>query len=187
MNDKKTDLRYIKTEKIIRNTFLEMLKEMPYEKIEIKTLAERAYINRKTFYLHYNSLSDLLNSLLEEIYEEIMQNISELEFPRDIAQIIRSIFSAFNSMSDEKWKLIYAAHFYTGLDFEKYIIKYSWNFSADFGTDSLNRDLVLSFFLSGLESIFDFWSKNKNKITFDEVTDRAIILLKAGINGYGEF
>lgn len=79
MNDKKADLRYIKTEKIIRNTFLEMLKEMPYEKIEIKTLAERAYINRKTFYLHYNSLSDLLNSLLEEIYEEIVQNVSGLE------------------------------------------------------------------------------------------------------------
>lgn len=181
MNDKKADLRYIKTEKIIRDTFLDMLKEMPYEKIEIKTLAERAYINRKTFYLHFNSLSDLLTFLLKEMYGDIMQNVSELVFPRDIEQIIRVVFSAFNDMSAERWKLIYAAHYHTGLDFADYMSKYPWIFSPEFEKDNINKDLILHFFSSGLGSVFNFWSKNKQIISFEKATDIAIDLLKKGI------
>ena len=55
----KVDLRVLKTEEAIKRTFKEMLLEMPYEKITIKELCERAIINRKTFYLHYNSIEDV--------------------------------------------------------------------------------------------------------------------------------
>ena len=58
--DKKEDLRIQKTKEAIRKAFKEMICEMDYEQISIKELTQRARINRKTFYLHYNTLDDLL-------------------------------------------------------------------------------------------------------------------------------
>ena len=49
-NEKKEDLRVVKTKEIIRNTFKNMILEMDYDYITIKELTERAKINRKTFY-----------------------------------------------------------------------------------------------------------------------------------------
>ena len=54
------DLRVQRTKEAIRHAFTEMICEMDFEKISIKELTERARINRKTFYLHYDSLDDLL-------------------------------------------------------------------------------------------------------------------------------
>ncbi len=58
--ESQNDLRYIKTESLIQNTFKAMLLEMDYSQITIRKLVERAQINRKTFYLHYQNLDDLL-------------------------------------------------------------------------------------------------------------------------------
>lgn len=65
----KNDLRFIKNENLIRNTFREMMSETEYPKISIKELTERAQINRKTFYLHYPSLDHLLTALQLELME----------------------------------------------------------------------------------------------------------------------
>ena len=59
----KHDLRYIKTEKAIRKTFHELLQEKDISKITVKERTERAEINKTTFYAHYETLQDLVNTL----------------------------------------------------------------------------------------------------------------------------
>lgn len=44
-----------------------------FEKITVTALAERADIDRKTFYLHYGSISDLMAEIQGEILEEALQ------------------------------------------------------------------------------------------------------------------
>ena len=58
---KKKDLRIIKTQKILYNTLLELLKEQPFEKIKVSNICQRARINRSTFYSHYNDKYELRN------------------------------------------------------------------------------------------------------------------------------
>ena len=60
MSVKKDDLRARRTKAFILKTYEEMICEMDFEQITVKELIERAMINRKTFYLHYDSLEDLL-------------------------------------------------------------------------------------------------------------------------------
>ena len=66
MSGKKDDLRARRTKAFIRKTFEEMICEMDFEHITVKELTERAMINRKTFYLHYDSLDDLLLEMQNE-------------------------------------------------------------------------------------------------------------------------
>ena len=49
----KMDLRIEKTERGIKNAFIELRSRKPLEKITVKELCESARINKSTFYAHY--------------------------------------------------------------------------------------------------------------------------------------
>ena len=50
------DIRVKKTKRAIQKTFIDLLREKPIEKITVKEIAERAEINKTTFYSHYETL-----------------------------------------------------------------------------------------------------------------------------------
>ncbi len=73
----KNDLRITKTLKAIRTAFKEMVLTMQPAEITVKELTRRAAVNRKTFYLHYESI--------ESLYEEFIRNIAD-GFARELAK-----------------------------------------------------------------------------------------------------
>ncbi len=52
--------RQVRTKRRIREALATLLEETSIEKITVKALADQADIDRKTFYLHYGSIGDLL-------------------------------------------------------------------------------------------------------------------------------
>ncbi|UUZ94011.1 TetR/AcrR family transcriptional regulator [Paenibacillus sp. P25] len=67
----RTDPRILRTRQLLRDSFIELLQEMDIEKISVNRLAERATINRVTFYLHYRDIPDMLEKMADEMVEEI--------------------------------------------------------------------------------------------------------------------
>ena len=53
------DRRCLKTQKAIKNALVELMSEKDISQITIKELAQRADINRKTFYTHYTRIYDV--------------------------------------------------------------------------------------------------------------------------------
>lgn len=78
--EKKPDLRVMKTQRAIRRSFVELLKEERFENITVQEIIERAEINRKTFYNHYRDKYDLADRCMESIAEGI----------REVARNLRS-------------------------------------------------------------------------------------------------
>lgn len=58
---KRVDRRVAKTQKAIRHAFHKLLTQSGIEKITVSALAREADIDRKTFYLHFSSIDDLIN------------------------------------------------------------------------------------------------------------------------------
>lgn len=90
--NKKEDLRVKKTREAIRSTFKTMICEMDYAQITIKELTQRAQINRKTFYLHYAGLDDLLEELQEEIADNFIRKDVSYRNMNDIRELVRLFF-----------------------------------------------------------------------------------------------
>lgn len=70
------DKRVIKTKKAIKDAFLELRSKKELEKITVKELCELAYINKSTFYCHFEDIYDLSDSLELEIVHSIIKSIS---------------------------------------------------------------------------------------------------------------
>ena len=91
------DLRIKKTKRAIRSAFAELIKEKPMEKITVKEIAERAEINKTTFYAHYETVYDLVDQLAQETVAEVISQINTaqnlLDNPR---AFVKEIYGALN-------------------------------------------------------------------------------------------
>ena len=69
MEKKREDRRSKYTRMIIKDSFLNLLKEKSYDKISVSQICKNSEITRTTFYLHYSNLDDVLLETLEEALE----------------------------------------------------------------------------------------------------------------------
>lgn len=76
----KTEYRSsLRSKRLIRAAFLELLGEKPLEKITVTELAERADLNRRTFYAHYADARAVMEEIEDEAAEHILGFISEIK------------------------------------------------------------------------------------------------------------
>ena len=61
------DPRVLRTRQLIRDAFIDLLQEIDLEKITVNRIAERATINRVTFYLHYRDIPDMLEKMADDM------------------------------------------------------------------------------------------------------------------------
>ncbi len=94
MRKPQDDLRYQKTEGLIQKAFRELMGEMDYLQITIQKLADRAQINRKTFYLHYSSVDELLLKMQKRIVDEFLEPIKDAKLPGDLEKVVRNCYVA---------------------------------------------------------------------------------------------
>lgn len=87
---KKQDLRVRRTKMNIENAFLELLKERPIEKITVTELAERAMINKGTFYLHYQDIYDLYYKTIVNDVSKTTSTVQNFELFFDAPEIFVS-------------------------------------------------------------------------------------------------
>ena len=80
MEDKKTDIRIIKTRRAIQAAFLGLMKEKGFAAVTVKDIIRDAEINRSTFYAHYEDKYDLL----ESIENDLLIRINEPEIKGDV-------------------------------------------------------------------------------------------------------
>ena len=59
--------KYSSTAFLMDEALIQLLNEKDYEYITVKEVCKKAGVNRSTFYLHYESIDDLLEETLEYI------------------------------------------------------------------------------------------------------------------------
>ena len=70
------DRRARRTQSKLKEALITLMKNKDINQITVKELAELADINRKTFYLHYRDIFDMLDNVKQDLLEEFTQVIS---------------------------------------------------------------------------------------------------------------
>lgn len=180
------DLRYIKTEALIRGTFRDMLREMDYEQIRIKELTERAKINRKTFYLHYSTLDELLGKLQTELYAEFLRSISGLSLPDDLEKLIRELFTFCRKSDRVNEKILFSrGSFPTGKsprdDVQKLLLDRYHADAAISNYSDLERNVIDAFLSGSIFFIYMQWTADTQEIPLETVVRLTTKLLSNGL------
>jgi AcrR family transcriptional regulator len=66
----KKDLRIIKTDKNIKETFIQLVNEKSFNSITVQDILDRALINRSTFYKHYTDKYNLAETIAQNFLDE---------------------------------------------------------------------------------------------------------------------
>lgn len=178
------DLRVLKTEESIKKTFKNMLLEMPYEKMTIKELCEKSRINRKTFYLHYHSLDEVLEKIQDEQTSEYFERIKDFDHITNVDKLI-SIFFHF---SEEKGEFFEKIHTNSNYDYihkqsnSKVSVKSQDNLKSIRKFDTNKQNIVISYINNSIIGIYKKWIEDGKKMPIQEVINLATVLIKSGID-----
>ncbi|MCH5255176.1 MAG: TetR/AcrR family transcriptional regulator C-terminal domain-containing protein [Lachnospiraceae bacterium] len=85
MADKKEYRSSIRSEKLIRNAFIELLQNKTLDKITVTNIADTAGLNRGTFYAHYTDIDMLIQSIEDEIVQNLCDLLSDVEYSNLLA------------------------------------------------------------------------------------------------------
>jgi AcrR family transcriptional regulator len=69
----KTDPRVLRTRKLIDEAFLAVLNDKGFEELSVQDVADRAGINRATFYAHYGDKYDLMADWIRKDFTDKLQ------------------------------------------------------------------------------------------------------------------
>lgn len=70
----KNDLRYIKTETAIKDSFRKCVEKNGFEKTSVSMICETGLISRNAFYLHFTDKYDLLERLFDEFNASVSKS-----------------------------------------------------------------------------------------------------------------
>ncbi len=78
----KSESKYFNTAIKMDDAFLELLEKKDFEFITVKEICEKAGVNRSTFYLHYETLDDLLTECNEYIVNKFIHSLGKDQLTR---------------------------------------------------------------------------------------------------------
>jgi len=151
-----------------------MMKEKKYNKITVQDIADRAFINRNTFYLHYLDKEDLLEKISEECFGQIkirMDSYDEITSIEDVNaenlyQLTCFTFGAL--LQDiEFYEMIFMGEGIPSLILEFTDLMKSHMLS--FGKDD-PRTVYVEFISSGLIGMMRYWIQNREKHSVEEIS-----------------
>lgn len=184
MKKEKKDLRIIKTQKLLKDSLLELLKSNSLKDISVTEICEHALVNRVTFYDHFNNKEELLNSIIDDIKEDIIKELKKdnsiYDFKKNYRKILEKVINYFDdnrqyfnvSLIDYNNTLLFVSSLY------KIFLEYLDETMK--GENAENTKVISQFFSGALVSVILCWVKDDNnkKIKKEDLLNNICILLE---------
>ena len=181
----KSESKYYNTALLMNSALVEILNKKEYEYITVKEICEKAGVNRSTFYLHYETIDDLLNETIENQNKQFFTYFNENS---------RDFVAKLNTCPKEELILITPEYLTPYLKYIKenkvihqVAVKHQYIMNSNKKFDLLNlyifkpifkrlgiqedkEKYIIKFYINGVSAIVNEWIKNgcKEDISFIE-------------------
>ena len=179
-----SDRRFYKIKKDIRAAFVKLVLEKDhFSDISITEVSDLADINRKTFYLHYDSLDDILTEYADDLSEDMMQYLYAsdrfdaerlfqwMDLHRDEHPFVRKLYAqdrllVFDGKCLNTLRDYFSSCLFTGRQ-----------------VSSLDIQVVSSYLAAGLTEIMKQWTLFGNEEGRAEVIRQTREIMDKGLSG----
>ena len=182
----KSESKYFNTATKMDLALISLLKKKPFEYITVSEICETAKVNRSTFYLHYETIGDLLNETARYLLDDFIaqfttdkksvvlklkdRNLDELIFVCD--KYLNPYLTYIND-NKEVFKIALAHYKTLGLDdVYKRMFESIFNPILDrFEYPSNIRQYVMMYYLNGINAIVLEWLRNGCDKSVNEISE----------------
>lgn len=180
------DRRIQKTRDSIRQAYFELLKETGKTKLSVAEIARRANIDRKTFYLHYQTPDDIMKDFENEKIQELLSLLRKdgfFEHPFDIDRL----FHTLKILAEEDMDLYRYAASHESWNFfweeiEDMIVKTLYDVYFDAVHITKDKFTVYAEYVSsGIVAVFKSWLKEEITMGMDEFAKTAADIAYYGV------
>ena len=183
------DRRVVRTRKAIRTAFLHLMQETEYRKITITAIAREADIDRKTFYLHYQSVEDLIDEIVQEEADRIVRTCLDSLENSDDGENVVALFEqlSLGLAPDLKSAKRVASH----APYDLVLKKLDSSLTASLiEQDTLglkkmgpSLDFCVSYFAAGLVAVIRRWIMDDSEIPLEDIAQITHSLVHSGLDG----
>ncbi|PWJ95685.1 TetR family transcriptional regulator C-terminal domain-containing protein [Oceanotoga sp. DSM 15011] len=147
------------TKKMIRDVFVQMLNEKPFDKITVKNIVNKCKINRKTFYYYYENLYSVLREIFESEIEDVIAQYNETQSweesfifaARFSLENKKAIYHVFNSIHREELE----RYLYTIAG--NVMFRYVEDINKNIQASDRDKKIIASFYQSALTNMVLHW------------------------------
>lgn len=177
------DRRVQKTKAAIREAFLALLDKKPLEEITVTELAKEANIERKTFYLHYNNIGEIVEEIEQIVVEMIDEATGDLpvnsrEYFAQLTRIMSDNFDYFSTIMRDPKFISFQGRSQNIL---RSALMEHYRKSTDLDPDHL--ELYADFYAAGISSIYIHWMQYGQKLDLEDLTDFVYHMAVSGNDG----
>ncbi len=171
------DKRIEKTKTAIKDALLSLILEYDFNKITVKMITEKANIGRKTFYLHYGCIEDVIvdyqNSISLELEKSLSKNFKNTE--NDIHNIFIDLTKVIKDSLTFYKRIAKNDTYYFMRNIFEQMLESTINkiYHKLYHTGSTNVSYYASFYAAGIIRLYFDFLKGTINITLDEVQDIA--------------
>ena len=178
----KSESKYYNTALLMDEALLLILEKKEYEYITVKEICEKAGVNRSTFYLHYNSMDELLYETIEMIntrFQAAFNNeiIKPKDLQKDDLYLIEDqyLIPYLNFIKENKkiYKLIHNNPFIFNKQktFDKLYNELFSIILDKYGVSLDEKEYIFVFFSFGLVAVIQKWIENDCSTDIYKIAD----------------
>ena len=181
----KSESKYFNTATKMDLALISLLKKKPFEYITVREICETAGVNRSTFYLHYETIGDLLSETARYLLNDFLTYFS-VEKKAIAHHLADSDLNELIFICDE-----YLTPYLTYIKERKEIFETALSYNKTLGFESVykrlfenifnpildrfnyppkDREYVMKYYLSGINAIITEWLKNGCEESLNEIS-----------------
>ena len=185
MAEKKEYRNAVRSRMLIRAAFVSLMHEKPFEKIKATDIIKQANINRSTFYAHYPDVRGLVEEIVGEAISHSTKLADQLniqEFLADPMPFLRELTS-YGSDNKELYALLCRSDFAQRQieHLKRTLIDAALRFPVfpEQLRSSPEFRIHISFFVSGILSLYIMWLQGDLDYTTDDITKHLSRVIQA--------
>lgn len=172
----------IRSKKLITDALVALLDEKPLDKITVTDIVKKADINRGTFYAHYANVGDVVNSIFQSAFEVIKTSFQDIStLTSDDAERMLKQLQFVMEQDLDFYRKIYTSDMYIQISelIDQVLMSFILDLEEKVSTvPHIDFLFYTRFYCGGIIKLYRDWFVGDLPISFDELTNRATILLK---------
>lgn len=174
----------IRSRRMIREAFLELLDEKEFGKITVTDITNRADLNRSTFYAHYPDVQGVVEEIQDEIIDRNMELVKQMKYRnilKDPMPYLNSICVTLEENIRLYKKMGHAAEVHLHLDKYRKLIAEDIMSHSEIPEEIRTApffEIRIHFFVGGIMNTYQQWAEGKLKSTLTEISQEIASLIQ---------